>query len=44
MDAVLMGGKEGEKKVGGRAEGLTVEGGIRWWFLYHRGPKGLWMW
>lgn len=34
-----MGGKEGEKSDGGR---LREEGGSKWWFLYQRGPFGLW--
>lgn len=33
-----MGGKEGEKREGGR---LTDEGGSKWRFLYQRGPFGL---
>lgn len=30
MDPVLMGGKEVEKKVGGRIEGFIWDGGMRW--------------
>lgn len=33
-----MGGKEGENV---EESGIRVWGGMRWWFLYHRGPTGL---
>jgi len=37
-----IGGKEGENTDEGRCSPLAWGGRI-WWFLYHLGPRGLWI-